>query len=119
VMIGMLVLTLAVVLDRSRDFDVLQVIGTTPRKLVQLLMVEVGYAVLLGCIFGLVVGLGFAQLLVQILAAIFDPPPNTMAIPWSMIVLTLGLVVLSGIVAGALASGRLIRMNLAQTLRET
>jgi putative ABC transport system permease protein len=116
--ISLLVFVLAVLLERRRDFAMLQALGTTPAQIRTVLLIEVGYAVVVGSIFGLLVGVGFAELLVQILAAIFDPPPNVMAIPWSSLALAVACMVASGLLAGTIASARLGRLNLAQTLRE-
>jgi putative ABC transport system permease protein len=67
---------------------------------------------------GLLVGLGFAQLLIQILTAIFDPPPDALAVPWSSLGLVLGFTLLSGLIAWGVATTRLRQSNLAGVLRE-
>jgi len=119
VLAGMLVFALAVLLERAREFAMLEVIGTTPRQLRSLLLIEVAYAGGMGCIFGLAVGLGFAQMLVQILASIFDPPPTAIALPWSSLLAIVALVIVAGFLAWLTASLRLRRLDVSQTLRET
>jgi len=79
----------------------------------------VAYAGGMGCLFGLAVGLGFAQMLVQILASIFDPPPTAIALPWSSLLAIVALVIVAGFLAWLTASLRLRRLDLSQTLRET
>jgi len=119
VLAGMLVFALAVLLERAREFAMLEVIGTTPRQLRSLLLIEVAYAGGMGCLFGLAVGLGFAQMLVQILASIFDPPPTAIALPWSSLLAIVALVIVAGFLAWLTASLRLRRLDLSLTLRET
>jgi putative ABC transport system permease protein len=119
VVTALLVFALAVLLERGRDFAVLQLLGTSPGQIGRLLLAEIGYAVVAGCVFGLAVGLAFAALLVQILTAIFDPPPDAIVVPWSTLAGLLAIVLLCGLAACLLASQRLWRDNLAQTLRDT
>lgn len=108
----------ATLLDRRKDFAVLQVMGTGWSRISALVLVEVAFAAFLGVVFGLAVGLGFAQMLTQILTAIFDPPPETIAIPWGSLGLISGLTALSAVLASAVVSIRLARVNLAEIVRE-
>lgn len=118
VLAGLLVFTLAVLLERNRDFAMLEVLGAGPRQISALLLIEIGYAVVAGAVLGLIVGLGFAQMLIQILTSIFDPPPSALAVPWSSLGLILGIAVLSGVIAWGFATVRLRQNNLAGVLRE-
>lgn len=115
---GLLVFALAVLLERGRDFAMLEVLGVSPAQIRGLLLLEVGYAVVAGSILGLAVGLGFAQMLIQILTSIFDPPPDALALPWGSLGLIFGLVLVSGVMAWGVAAARLARSNLAAVLRE-
>jgi putative ABC transport system permease protein len=118
VITGLLVFILAVLLERRRDFAMLQVLGVTGGQIRRLLLGELGYAVAIGCLLGFAVGLIFAAMLVQILQSIFDPPPSTIAIPWNSLGLILAIVVAGGLVAWAVASQRLAKLNISSTLRE-
>jgi putative ABC transport system permease protein len=118
VVVCLLVFSLAVLLERRRDFAMLQAMGTTSLQIQLLLLAELGYAMVIGSIFGLIVGIGFSELLVQILTAIFDPPPQSLAVPWLSVAGLLGLVLVGGVLASALAAARLRQLNLAQTLRD-
>ena len=115
---GLVVFALAVLLERGRDFAMLEVLGWTPRQIRALLLCEIGYAVLVGSVLGLAVGLGFAQMLVQILRSIFDPPPDSVALPWPAFGVILALIVASALAAWSIATIRLGRSNLAAVLRE-
>jgi putative ABC transport system permease protein len=116
---ALLVFSLAVLLERSRDFAMLRAMGASTRQVRGLLLAEVSYVVITGCIFGLIVGFGFAEMLIQILAAIFDPPPDAIAVPWSGLAVLLAITLSAALIASLSVSQRLVRLNLAQTLRET
>jgi putative ABC transport system permease protein len=119
ILTGLLVFALAVLLERGRDFAMLEALGTTPNQIGALLLIEIGYAVVVGSMLGLLVGLGFAQMLIQILTAIFDPPPDALAVPWSSLALVLAFAVFSGLIAWGIATIRLRQTNLAGMLRES
>lgn len=119
ILTALLVFTLTVVLERARDFAMLEVVGVTPRQLRRLLLVEVVYAAGVGSVLGVIVGLIFAQMLVQILTSIFDPPPEVLAISWASLGVLFALIAGTTLLAWLAASLRLGRMSLAGTLRET
>jgi putative ABC transport system permease protein len=70
----------------------LAALGATPRQRGRFLASEARTLVVSGVIGGGLVGVTIAYLLVKVLTGIFDPPPDTASVPWTYLVLLLGLV---------------------------
>jgi putative ABC transport system permease protein len=69
-------------IERRRNFAVLSAIGAKPPQLATFLWAE-GLLVLAGgIVFGLLSGVVTAWMLVTLLTGVFDPPPETLSIPW-------------------------------------
>ena len=78
--------------DRRRSFAILTTLGAKPRILGAFIWSE-GLAILvLGGMAGSLIGITVAQMLVEELQGVFDPPPEHLALPWPY---------LAGIVAAA------------------
>ncbi len=85
--------------ERRRTFAILAALGAKDRQLGAFIWSE-GLLILLGGgIIGLALGFGVAQMLVTILTGVFDPPPETLAVPWTYLALLLGAAVLSTVLA--------------------
>jgi putative ABC transport system permease protein len=56
--------------------------------------------------------------LVAMLTHVFDPPPDTMAIPWRYLLELAGATLVTALVTLAYVAGRLRRMPLGRILRE-
>jgi putative ABC transport system permease protein len=69
-------------IDRSRDYAILNAIGVKPAQLAAFLWSEAAIILLGGLIFGLVTGVITAGILIRMLTGVFDPPPETMSVPW-------------------------------------
>jgi putative ABC transport system permease protein len=52
-----------------------------------------------GAILGVAVGFGIAYALVTLLAGVFDPPPETLAIPWLYLAVALATALVCGSIA--------------------
>ncbi|WP_414476127.1 FtsX-like permease family protein [Microvirga sp. M2] len=85
--------------ERRRNFAVMTALGAKPRHLRAFLWSEGLLVVVGGAALGLATGLGLAQVLVTILAGVFDPPPEALFIPW----LYLGVTVIAALASSAAA----------------
>ncbi len=93
--------------DRRRSFAILAALGARPVQLGTFIVSEAIVIVLGGTIFGAATGLAVAQVLVSVLQGVFDPPPETISVPWSFLSVV-------GIVALAAVAGAVVN-----ALRET
>jgi putative ABC transport system permease protein len=79
-----LILALGLV-ERSKTFATLLVLGANTEQLGAFVWAE-GLTILTGgLLFGSVTGLGLAKLLVLMLTHVFDPPPESIVIPWAYV----------------------------------
>ncbi|TPN25618.1 ABC transporter permease [Mesorhizobium sp. B2-3-3] len=102
--------------ERRRPFAILAAIGAKPRQLAAFLWGE-GLLILVGGMaFGLLSGLLTAWMLVKLLTGVFDPPPETLSIPWLYLAAVLGLVAAS--VAAAVLSARPSAGQATELLRD-
>jgi len=85
--------------DRKRAFAILTAVGAKPRQLASFLRAEGVLIAAGGIAFGVVYGVLAAWMLVKLLTGVFDPPPETLAVPYGYLGLVVLMVVLS--VAGA------------------
>lgn len=103
--------------DRNRSFVILKVIGATPKQIAGFLWAEGVLISVGGLFFGLISGLSISWMLVKLLTGVFDPPPETLSIPWFYVSSTLMTVLLSIFAAVAIAI-RKSRKNTALGLRD-
>jgi putative ABC transport system permease protein len=87
--------------ERRRSFAVLVALGARGRQLATFAASEAAIVVLGGMAGGALLGVALAEVLVTVLAGIFDPPPSSLALPWGYL-LVVGAIFLSG-AAGAVA----------------
>jgi putative ABC transport system permease protein len=85
--------------ERKKTFATLLVLGAKTKHLGAFVWSEGGIIVASGAILGSVAGLGLAELLVKMLTHIFDPPPESLVMPWSYLVLLVAALVAATIVA--------------------
>jgi len=91
--------------ERRRSFTILSALGATPRQLGAFLWSEGLFIVVGGAIMGIMVGFGIAYALVALLAGVFDPPPETLSVPWLYVLVALVTALACGsiAIAGTLA----------------
>jgi putative ABC transport system permease protein len=77
-----LVLGLGMV-ERRRSFAIMSALGASRAQIGSFLWVEGLWVVVGGAVFGIAAGFGIAWTLVTILAGAFDPPPETLVVPWT------------------------------------
>ena len=86
-------------LERRRDFALLSAMGATKRQLGAFLWAEALIILAGGTALGFAAGFGLAKMLVKILTGVFDPPPQSLAVPW----IYLFVLVAAGCVATSMA----------------
>lgn len=94
--------------ERQRTFAILAALGASGRQLSAFLWGE-GLVILVGgSVVGVALGFAVAQMLVTLLTGVFDPPPESLAVPWAY----LGAVAAAAVgattlaIVGALAAAR-------------
>jgi putative ABC transport system permease protein len=91
--------------ERRRSFTILSALGATPGQLGAFLWAEGLIIVATGAIMGIVVGFGIAYALLALLVGVFDPPPETLSVPWLYVMVALATALVCGsiAIAGTLA----------------
>lgn len=85
--------------ERRRMFAILTALGANGRQLGAFLWSEALLMLILGSLAGVLLGVGVAQVLVKMLTGIFDPPPESLAIPWGYLVLLGAAAIVSTVLA--------------------
>ena len=104
--------------ERRHEFATMAALGASLRDIGGFVRSEA--LAVLGAAVVLAAGLGWlmAEMLVAMLQHVFDPPPDSLAVPWGFIAL-LGLGAVAGaVLASAVAAVSLRRLPLGATLRE-
>jgi putative ABC transport system permease protein len=85
--------------ERRRSFTILAALGAKPWQLGAFLWSETLVIVGLGALCGTAIGFLVAQVLVRVLSGVFDPPPDTLLIPWTYLLTVLGAAAVCSVVA--------------------
>ncbi|TFV91085.1 FtsX-like permease family protein [Blastococcus sp. CT_GayMR16] len=99
---GGLVLALGMA-ERRRNFAVLRALGARPRQAAAFVVGEAATVVVLGLVLGAALGAALARVLVAVLSGVFDPPPSSLAVPWTYLAVLAAAVVASIAVACGVA----------------
>jgi putative ABC transport system permease protein len=91
--------------ERRRTFAIAAALGARRRQLGGFVWTEAAFVTVGGLLLGGFAGWGLAGMLVKVLTDVFDPPPDTMAVPWDY----LAAVVAVAVVAVTAASLAVIR----------
>lgn len=113
---GGLVLALGLA-DRRRSFAILAALGAKARQLAPFVWVEGTLVFVGGAVLGLATGTLIATILVKVLQGVFDPPPETISVPWAYLgtAVAVGLVAMTIAVLNAL---REVQIDPLQRLKE-
>jgi putative ABC transport system permease protein len=90
--------------ERRRTFVILWAIGASMRQLASFWWSEAGLVTLGGTVAGFALGLGVAQMLVKLLTGVFDPPPESLALPTGYLVLIVAAAIVSMLAAVSAAA---------------
>ncbi|HWX97904.1 MAG TPA: ABC transporter permease [Solirubrobacteraceae bacterium] len=104
--------------ERRQEFATMAAIGAPLSRISAFLWTEAAIVLTVGL--ALAVGLGWllSEMLVAILQHVFDPPPDTLAVPWAFLGGLAGAAIVATLVATALASRGIRRLRLGEILRE-
>ncbi len=72
---------------RRRMLIILKALGASPRQVAVFVWSEAAIVLIFGLGPGLVVGFGVALMLVRQLTGVFDPPPESLTVPWGYLVI--------------------------------
>jgi putative ABC transport system permease protein len=117
-LVSILVFALLSEIERRREFAIMAAMGTRLKLVAAFLWSETVVVTLTACVLAVVLGTALAVMLVTILTHIFDPAPDTLALPWGFFN-QLAIAILAGVAIGAAAVLiSLRRADLSRTLRE-
>jgi putative ABC transport system permease protein len=104
--------------ERRHEFATMAALGRSLREVGAFLWTEA--LLVLGAALFLAAGLGWllSEMLVAMLQHVFDPPPDTLAVPWTFLLELGGAALAATLVATALAARGLRRLPLGAVLRE-
>jgi len=102
--------------ERRRMFAILTALGAKPAQLGAFLWSEALLMLIVGLLFGGLLGFAVAQVLVKMLTGVFDPPPEALAIPWAYVALLCAAAVASTVIA-VIAAGASSRRQVLEALR--
>ena len=113
---GALVLALGLA-ERRRSFAIAAALGATPRQLQTFITAETAILTTGGLISGALTGWLLSNVLVKVLAGVFDPPPTAPSIPWPYLT-AVTITLLAALAAVSAATIRLTRRPPPRVLRE-
>jgi putative ABC transport system permease protein len=88
--------------ERHRTFAILTALGASDSQLGAFLRSEAALVAIAGLIFGAATGLAVAWMLVALLAGVFDPPPETVTMPYGYLaIVVIGVAVVAATVVVA------------------
>jgi putative ABC transport system permease protein len=103
-------------IERRRDFALLSAMGAKNRQLGFFLWTEGLIVLASGMILGFLTGFLIAKMLVKVLTGVFDPPPQSLTVPWVYLIV----LVVAGCVStllGVTIASRVARRHAIQALR--
>jgi putative ABC transport system permease protein len=103
--------------ERRRSFVVLWALGATPKQLASYWWSEALLVVGSGALAGSLIGFALAAILVRLLSGVFDPPPQSLAVPTTAIVL-FAFAALASTVVAVVAAQVAMRRPSSADLRE-
>jgi len=102
--------------ERRRTFAILAALGAADHQLGAFLWSEALVIAGGGALIGTVVGFGMAQMLVTLLTGVFDPPPQSLSVPWIYLAVLAAAAIAS--VAGAVLGAHAVsRRSIVDALR--
>ncbi len=103
--------------ERRRTFAIASALGASARQLGGFVWSESGFVTVGGLVLGAAIAAGLAQMLVKVLTGVFDPPPDSLSIPWGYLGAAATAVIVAVFIAGRWAL-RVLRRPSIEVLRE-
>jgi putative ABC transport system permease protein len=103
--------------ERRRTFAILSALGAKSSHLGAFLWSEGLLILVSGLLIGSALGFGVAEMLVKVLTGVFDPPPESLVVPWSYLIFLVVSAVVSTI-AAVLGTRAVIGRSKTEYLRE-
>jgi putative ABC transport system permease protein len=106
------------VAERRHEFATMAAIGVSLRSITSFVWSEAALVLGAGLLLAATLGWLLAQMLVAMLRHVFDPPPDSLAIPWASLVVLLAAAVAGAALAGIVAVRQIRALPLGEILRE-
>jgi len=103
--------------ERRRTFAIARALGARRRQLGGFVWSESLFVTGGGLIAGSAIAVGISDMLVKVLTGVFDPPPDSLAVPWAYLAGVAALTVAAVLAAGAVTLNALRRPAI-ETLRD-
>ena len=103
--------------ERRRTFAIAAALGARPRQLGGFVWGESAFVTVGGLLLGAGMATGLAVMLVHVLTGVFDPPPDTLAIPWGYLI-SVGALCVAAAAAAGTATLRALRRPAIEELRD-
>jgi putative ABC transport system permease protein len=103
--------------ERRRTLAIMSVLGARRSQLRGLVAAEGVLIIVGGTLGGIAMGTALSQMLVKVLTGVFDPPPSSIAVPWSYFVVT-GTAVSAALFAAVLVGARASTRPAVEELRD-
>jgi putative ABC transport system permease protein len=103
--------------ERRRGLAIMAVLGAGRRQLRGLVLGEGLVLIAGGLLGGALIAWGVSQMLVKVLTGVFDPPPSSIAVPWTYLVVTAAAVAVA-VVLAAVTSARASTRPAVEELRD-
>ncbi|MEA2197545.1 MAG: putative transport system permease protein [Solirubrobacteraceae bacterium] len=104
--------------ERRQEFATMAALGARTRVIQAFAWSEAGLVLAASVVLAAVLGWLLSEMLIAMLQHVFDPPPDSLAVPWRYLAELVGAAVLGTVIAAALAARGLARMSLGAALRE-
>jgi putative ABC transport system permease protein len=105
-------------IERRREFATMAALGARLREIRSFVWSEAALVLVASVALAAGLGLLLSEMLIAMLQHVFDPPPDSLAIPWRYLVELLAGALAGCVLAGGIASRGLARMQLGSILRE-
>jgi putative ABC transport system permease protein len=115
--VAMLLLLAVALAERRHELATMAALGAPLRRIGGFLWSEVGLVVAGAIVLAIPLGWLLAEMLIAMLRHVFDPPPDTLAVPWVFLAGLAGAAIGGAAIACLLATLAVRRLNLGAILR--
>ena len=103
--------------ERRRMFAIAAALGARARQLGGFVWTEAGFVTVGGLVLGGLAGWALSEMLVAVFTDVFDPPPDTLTVPWGYLAAVVGVAV-AAVTAVSLTAIRRSRRSDVSVMRE-